>query len=392
MIRLTLICGSLEPHKDGVGDYCQTLAAALRQRGAHVTLIGLNDKYMAGEAYADSDTLRLPAAWPARRRYARAAEAIEQWSPDWISLQFVNWNFGWKGIVTSQTKWLRQLTHGRHLHIMFHETWVGGAPEIIPHRLAKLRRKILGQLQKASFRTMTRALPYALAHVSNAGYQKHLACIDVKALQLPMFGSVEVAPRETWPQVRARLTSATGFEFPASRSEILLIGMFGAVRACPVEPALEAIMNAVRHIRRVILVSFGAIGPFGEDHLAAWRRQIPDMTIVATGPLGSASLSSCFQELDAAISLHPAGTIGRSSAAAALLEHGVPVICPWGELPPRDDAFAARWANLLISSDRIHEVMFDPPTRICSNAGAGLAAEQLMADIKKSRSKGENSG
>jgi hypothetical protein len=264
---------------------------------------------------------------------------------------------------------------------MFHETWVGGAPEIIPPGIATVRRRILGQLQKSSFRFMTKALPHRLAHVSNAAYQRHLAGIGVKTLQLPMFGSVEAAPRQAWPQVRALLTGVTGFQFPESRSDVVLVGMFGAVRACPVVAALEAIVAATRRNRRVIVVSFGAIGPSGEDQLRSWRTQVPGLEIVTTGPLDTASLSVCFQELDAAISLHPAGTIGRSSAAAALLEHGVPVICPWGQIPSAEDEFAARWANLLVSVNQIDDVFSNPSARVQSGGWGARAAEQLLLDM-----------
>jgi hypothetical protein len=363
-----------------VGDYCRTLATALTEQGWRVSLIGLCDRHVSTDAYADPDMLRLPAAWPARMRYARAMAFLSAWSPEWISLQFVSWDFGWKGIVTAQAPMLRRLTHGRRLHFMFHETWVGGAPEILLSFGARLRRHLLGFVQRHSIKFLFRRLAPQLVHVSNLKYQQDLAAIGIRARQLPMFGSIAVVPRRSWPQVRDILSETTKLVFPADRSALLMVGLFGAVRASPIEPALAAVRAAARG-RRVILISFGGIGAHGQNLLAAWGGQSPGIEIVSTGPLDTVRLSACFQELDAAISLHPACVIGRSSAAATLLEHGVPLLCPWGDLPSRADEFTARWHDLLISRDRLEAVPADRPPARPPHEGGRLAAERLLTDM-----------
>ena len=98
------------------------------------------------------------------------------------------------------------------------------------------------------------------------------------------------------------------------------------------------------------------------------------------GPLDPGALSACFNQLDVAVSLHPACVVGRSGAAAAALEHGVPVISPWGQLPSVDDAFAARWEGLLLPVDAsLIAFLADPPARRWQRNLAAEAARQLLA-------------
>jgi len=45
-MKIILVCSSLEPDRDGVGDYSRLLAGALITQGHECTLLALNDKFV----------------------------------------------------------------------------------------------------------------------------------------------------------------------------------------------------------------------------------------------------------------------------------------------------------------------------------------------------------
>ena len=67
-MKICFICGSLEPGKDGVGDYSRRLAGELIRLGHQASIISINDSFVASidEVFQmDEDTciscLRIPA-------------------------------------------------------------------------------------------------------------------------------------------------------------------------------------------------------------------------------------------------------------------------------------------------------------------------------------------
>jgi hypothetical protein len=346
-----------------------------------VVMLALNDRYTKNEDRQGQHCLRISSSLPIKERYALARRAISDWSPDWISLQFVCWNFGWKGIVGKESQFLGELFHNRRLHFMFHETWVGGAPEIIPGSLGRLRRRILGYLQKRSIESLIKTLHPSIIQTSNLRYQQNLAEIGVKANLLPIFGNVPVETGSNWDWFRTLVFTKAGVQLPEDRQSVIVIGLFGAIRPCPVEAALEQLAIAAAG-RRVVLVSLGAIGEHGHFVLQSWRLDKFGIEIAVIGLLDTRELSYSFDQLDAALSLHPASVIGRSGAAAAFVEHGVRVICPWGQLPSDEDAFTARWSHLLHPvDDNVCELFEKPSIKVHTTSVVLETAGRLLSDL-----------
>ena len=102
--RIFLLCGTLEPGKDGVGDYSRQLAAALVARGLAVRLVASHDKF-AGHVVEEQLMLeeatiaitRIPYAEPAAERLRLLRLIIETFRPDWLSLQYVPYSFNSRG-------------------------------------------------------------------------------------------------------------------------------------------------------------------------------------------------------------------------------------------------------------------------------------------------------
>src|SRR5947209_6737741 len=104
-MKIVFICGSLEPGKDGVGDYTRRLGATLISKGYELSIIALYDRFISSleETTQKSDNyeimvLRLPFSMQDRERYELARDYINKKDPVWLSLQFVIFSFHPKGL------------------------------------------------------------------------------------------------------------------------------------------------------------------------------------------------------------------------------------------------------------------------------------------------------
>src|SRR5580658_8592732 len=146
---ILFLTGSLEPGKDGVGDYTRLLARECVRQNHSCRLVALNDPHVAAPVESEECSdgppiaiLRLPSAmaWSKRIELAQAFKA--QQPPEWISLQFVSYAFDPKGLVRNLPRHLQPLVAGSHLHIMFHELWIGSDSS------EPLKDRVVGQIQR----------------------------------------------------------------------------------------------------------------------------------------------------------------------------------------------------------------------------------------------------
>ena len=93
-MNIVFICGSFVPGRDGVGDYTRRLAQEMIVKGYKVGVIALNDKFIkedfTGTQQSDSiniPVLRLPSHWLSTRRFQRSILWIDEFNPEWISIQ-----------------------------------------------------------------------------------------------------------------------------------------------------------------------------------------------------------------------------------------------------------------------------------------------------------------
>jgi hypothetical protein len=100
-MKIAFLCSSLEPGRDGVGDYTRTLAGELVRLGHQVFLIALNDRWITGEKAEEQarlQTLRFGPNLSIAGRVTIARQALDQFAPDWVSLQYVCYGFHPKGL------------------------------------------------------------------------------------------------------------------------------------------------------------------------------------------------------------------------------------------------------------------------------------------------------
>lgn len=313
MKRLALIGGSLEPGRDGVGDFIGQLAEAAQSRGIVVTRLGLADG-------ADLDTpglLRLDrrVSWSERRRMAE--NHLREFAPDWISWHLVPYAWNPKGVIPAGLDSLAHAgTPAPRRHLFLHELWIGEeAGANWRHRLWRIPQRM------RLLRFLRRWQPDRV-DTSNEAYRTMLAAAGWKAGVVPLFGNVPVAAPKDHPDERTPTAS--------DPDRPLVAAFFGTLHPAwdphPTTRFLQAAATASG--RPVHCLGLGRIGAHGERWLAGLGHPLRGST---SGELPADQISQALQAADFGVATHPWALLGKSGAVAAYLDHGLPV------LAPRDD-------------------------------------------------------
>jgi hypothetical protein len=329
-MAILFLTACLEPGKDGVGDYSRLLARECARLGQPCHLLALNDPQItqpleSSETVAglESRTLRLPATLPWDERIRLSIAFRDRLGIDRVSLQFVCFAWHPKGLVPRLAAHLAPIVGGRPLHVMFHEIWVGHG-EAVPFKF-----RLLGLAQRFILRREMRRLRPRSVSTSNPLYVGLLRGIGLEASELPLFGNIPVpAPGEKISPpaalVRAGLCDETGAH-PA-----FMIGLFfGTLHPeWMAEPFMSRFIAAARTAgRRPALVSIGHIGQAGAALWEQLRRDYSaQVELLALGPSSPEDISALMLIADFGVTANPWHLMGKSGTAAAMLDHGLPVV------------------------------------------------------------------
>lgn len=306
-MRIALLCGSLEPGRDGVGDYTSALAGELRRRGADVSLVALADRHIAGGVLRGAGTLRIPAnlGWDAARSHL--AQVLESAEPTVLSLQYVPWSFAPRGVAPVLGRWLKDVAGQRHpWHVMFHELWMeSGGP---------LRHRVLAGLQRRAMLKTLDDLQPSRVHVSVTPYRERLASTGWPATILPLFGAIPIKTGATAGSDGRRLRVVFfGTPPPAHERSVYVEGVRSLGQARPVTVVLLGGADSAR----AGFANDLAVGMAGSS-----------VVIEDAGFLDPEQVSAVLSGSDVGVVRNAGPLIGKSSAMLALLEHGLPVWAP----------------------------------------------------------------
>lgn len=325
-MKILFLCGALEPGRDGVGDYVRRLAVELARQGHQTAGISLNDQFLSDELSTHRETeanafstLRLPATWPARRRFARARQRIAEFEPEWLSLQFVPFSFHFKGLPFLLSKQLATMGQGKSWHFMFHELWVG------MDRESTTKYIWWGRVQRLIVKALINRLHPRAIHTQTPLYQAHLANLGVSAQLLPLFANI--------PNVGEYGNGPIPWQGLGSTPEhgIDLV-TFGTIHpGAPIADfAHDAARYAKQHALSVTLTMVGRCGAEQDQWAAHWRAA--GLPVRILGEQTPDCISAVLQQAAFGITTTPVALIGKSGTAAAMREHGLPVLClsrPW---------------------------------------------------------------
>lgn len=313
-LKILFICGSIEPGRDGVGDYTLALANELLASGNEVAVIALNDTYAKEEFSTEGKvvTLRLPGALVEKTRFERAKIWLDRFNPDVVSLQYVPYSFHHKGIPFSLVKQLKTLLARRTFHIMFHELWLD-TPKNFKQRFVLWSQKYIAGRCVA-------VLKPAVVNVSMAYNKDRLAGIGITATELQLFGNI--SHYEGQYDMSAKGIDLNKFKvlyFGLAPKDFLVDEIItGLIAYCEQhEGGLQFIIGCGEgENKNVFLNSL-------KERLAGYPIQFIDC-----GFLSFEEVSTLMNICQVGIARSIAYLLGKSGSAIAMLEHGMSIWMP----------------------------------------------------------------
>jgi hypothetical protein len=313
-LKIVFICSSLEPGRDGVGDYIRRIACELIKQGNEVAVLSINDKYVI-DPYITSQQMegvklpvfRLPASQLLKERIFQARKYIEEFNPDWLSLQFVIFGYHPKGLPL----WLNKLSllgKGRKWHIMFHELWLG-------MELNTSRKHLLwGKIQQYLINRLIIKLKPVVIHTHTQLYIQQLSNIAVQSRHLPLFGNIPVIS-----------STKASKSFKENRSINMVL--FGHIHpnAPVVQFAPEIAEYAKIHQLKISLTLIGNNGAETEHWIKQFENSGIKVNVLGEQPANY--VSEIMSNTNIGISTTPAALLEKSGSVAAMREHGLAVIC-----------------------------------------------------------------
>lgn len=342
-MSLAILCGTLEPGADGVGDYSALLAAACQRLGTPVVLLALHDHYVRQPLQVARPiegvlvpTLRLPAALSRLERCRLAQTFLDAQQVQVLSLQFVPYGFHPRGLPWWLPALMRQLMKStnpskqqRSLHLMFHEIWIGLAAQ------SSRSARVIGRLQRVLIGGLVKSAQPCLIHTSNEFYRICLASIGVQAQISPLYSNLPKPEQSAHPDPHYYTACLFG-RIPPEWDPLPVV-----------EVLLKQASRLDRHPRLRILGRAHS----SDDWLNALQHHWPWLSIEQYGPIASPQELACnIQSCDVGLATTPWPLIEKSGAVAAYLALGLPVVVSRMDWKPR-----SRWPA---ASPEIHANLF----------------------------------
>lgn len=175
-MKILFLCGSLESSKDGVGDYTRRLAGELVRQGHIVHLIALHDHHIpvpSENSQFDFETEikcnRLPTDLTWNEKTLQVQKIIDNFNPQWISVQYVPHSYHSKGLPFGLWKLLNSLNVGKSKwHLMLHELWVGEL------KSEGIKLQCIRYLEQIILDRIIKCINPSIIHTSNHLYKSYL--------------------------------------------------------------------------------------------------------------------------------------------------------------------------------------------------------------------------
>lgn len=308
-MNIIFICGSVEPSKDGVGDYTRRLSGELIRAGHQVQILSLCD-HQANSFTNEKQEIegievtvnRIPISTLNKQRFIWSQEIIDKFQPDWVSLQFVPYSFNPKGLPFWLPSFLNKLQGNHKWHIMFHELWLGIDIE------SSFRHKCIGKLQQFIVKKTIQKLSPQLINTQNQLYQFFLQSHDIVADILPICGNIPVTTAKSETQKNTQFV------------------LFGTIHpGAPFEDFIsDLVTNTTKFENPIKFVFIGKNGPELSDYT-----NILDNYTISYEVLGIQSenvISQVLMDSDFGISTTPYFQTEKSGVYAAYKEHQINTI------------------------------------------------------------------
>jgi hypothetical protein len=312
-MKIAFVCGSLDPGRDGVGDYSRQLAAALLKEGHDARIISWSDRGASSSELfqycgdIQVPVLRMPESFSDGKRLFLAQKWVEDFDPEILSLQYVPFSYHHKGLPISLADKLNKISKGRKWQIMFHELWVGMDTN------SSMKLKIWGLIQKILIKRLISKMKPLIVQTQITLYQRYLENMGVKSTLLPLFSNIPVV-------------SAVNLNDIDKKANQLAFLIFGGLHSTPgiEELAKDALKLGEQEKKSIKLIILGRNGKEQEKWINIWSRN--GAIVEVMGEQSELVISKTLQNSFVGISTTPLALIGKSGAVAAMLEHNLAVI------------------------------------------------------------------
>jgi hypothetical protein len=308
-MKILFLCGSAEPGKDGVTDYTRRLCGELIREGHFAQIISLCDKKVNTFTNQNQEVeeakvavYRIPKTSSNRQRFIWSQEIINEFQPEWISLQFVPYSFNPKGLPFWLPSLLKKLKGNHKWHIMFHELWIGIEREV------SFKKKCIGIIQKSIIKKIHKSINPKAVHTQAKIYQYYLSKMAIDSFYLPLFGNVSVTATKN------------------RNSEFVVFVVFATIHNnSPFEDFIIDLLIEMEKINKSSKFIF--IGRHG-DLLNSWISILDHYEIdyKIIGPTSETIISQVLMGGDYGISSTPYKISDKSGVVAAMREHQLPII------------------------------------------------------------------
>ena len=315
-MKVVFLCGSLDPGRDGVGDYIRRLAGELIRQGHETAAIALHDnnseqkviETIQKDETEEINILRLSSHLTWKDRIKAASSFIETFDPTWLSLQYVPYSFHERGLPFGLTGRLKELGKGRKWHIMFHELWVGIEAD------ASQKNVWWGYIQKLLIKDMLIKLRPKVIHTQSRIYHHILEIVYPHVKLLPLFGNIPLKANEDKID-RKQYNGFISFVIFGGIHENTLIQEF----------AHEAYMYS--HTKKINFkfIFIGRNGKLLTAWVDAFRKQ--GFAVEIMGEQSVEVISDVLLNSHFCITSTPYLLTDKSSTIASMLDHKSTVIC-----------------------------------------------------------------
>ena len=309
-MKILFICGSLEPGKDGVGDYSRMLASELIKNKYQVALLSLFDKGIDIDlrdfqvqnevkllCYRITDSINF------KQRIKLYDTFLKEFQPDWCSLQFVPYAYNPKGLPFKLIDVLRSSKVKVKWHIMFHELWIG------MNSKSSLKESAIGKIQQHIIFKLIKNLKSNVITTHSQIYQLQLSRQGVTSEILPLFGNIPILE-----------------QLLSKKSKILRFVLFGAIhRGADIEGFVKWIKRESKAYDEIYVEFIGNNGAEGYR----WGDCLNDsgIKIINHGFQDTQSISKILLNANIGVTTTPYILTEKSGSVAAMLEHNLPIIC-----------------------------------------------------------------
>lgn len=227
---------------------------------------------------------------------------------DIVSVQFVPYSFNVKGLPFTLAQGLKNTFVNTPFHINFHELWLGMEIK------ASVKSRYIGLLQKRIIHNLLKELQPKVITTNTLLYQYQLRKMGFDSYVLPLYSNI------------------TKFNFSDEKSFCgkLTFVFFGSLHGgAPAEDFISELLSVINTIGKVRSeLQFVFVGNNG-SYISEWLAILKSYKISyrVTGKISEQLVSKYLASADYGITTTPFLLTEKSGTVAAMLQHGLKIIC-----------------------------------------------------------------